>query len=161
MATSVIPALIDALVTQATTALPTRLVTDGYGITSASNPDVLMVGVDDPDNDTSAQSTDSDQEMATTGPLRTRAQKGSVTLAALSWSGDTDQKAVRDAAYATLGAVETLLRTDPTLGLNVPGRMTVQMGNERLSQNQYTATEDASGGTEALIIFTVTFDGRI
>lgn len=161
MGTSVIPALIDALVTQSTSALPDRLVVDGYGATSDYNPNVLMVGVDDPGESSSAQSSDADQEMATTGTPRSRTQTGSVTLAALSWRGDVDQKAARDAAYATQAVVENLVRADPTLGLATPGRMTCQMGNERLTQNQYAATDDTAGGVDALLIFTVTFTARI
>lgn len=161
MGTSVIPALIDALVTQSTSALPDRLVVDGYGATSDYNPNVLMVGVDDPGESSSAQSSDADQEMATTGTPRSRTQAGSVTLAALSWRGDVDQKAARDAAYATQAAVENLVRADPTLGIATPGRMTCQMGNERLTQNQYAATDDTAGGVDALLIFTVTFTARI
>lgn len=161
MATSVIPTLLDALVTQATAALPDRLVVDGFGVTSDYNPNVLMVGVDDPGQADSAQSSDSSQSMATTGTPRSRTQTGSVTLAALSWRGDVDQKAARDAAYATLAAVENLLRTDPTLGIAAPGRMTCQLGDERLSQNQYAATDDTAGGVDALLIFTITFIARL
>ena len=60
-----------------------------------------------------------------------RDQTGSVTCAALSWNGDADQKAARDAAYAVVAAVEDLLRTDPTLGVAAPGRSVCQMGPRR------------------------------
>lgn len=161
MATSVIPLLIDALFTQATSTLTDRLVTDGYGATNDYNPNVLMVGVDDPDDRASATSSDTEQSMATMGTPRSRDQQGSITCAALSWRGDTDQKAARDAAYATLAAVENLLRADPTLGVGQPGRVVCQLGDERLSQNQYAATDDTAGGVDALVIFTVNFRARI
>jgi hypothetical protein len=162
MSTSAIPTLIDTLFAQATAALPTVLVVDGFGVTNDANPNVLMVGVDDPDNGgTSANSTQSSQEMATAGTPRSRAQSGTITCAALSWSGGSDQKAVRDAAYATVAAVETLLRTDPRLGLSSYPLLVMQMGDDRLSQNQYAATDTTTGGVDALVIFNVDFLVRL
>lgn len=161
MATSVVPALIDALVTQATAALPDRLVVDGYGVTSDTNQNVLMVGVDDPDSGQSANSQTGEQTMATMGTPRSRDEEGDVTCAALSWNGNTDQKAARDAAYATVAAVETILRADPTLGVGQPGRVVCQLGGHTLSQNQYADTDTQAGGCDALVIFTVHFKARI
>lgn len=161
MATSAIPVLIDALVTQARASLPNCLVIDGFGVTNDANPNVLMVGVDDPDSQSAADSTDSAQEMATAGTPRTRDQQGTITCAALSWNGGGNQKAVRDAAYATLAAVENLLRLDPRLGLTSFPLLVCQLGDDRLSQNQYVATDTTTGGVDALVIFTVKFQARI
>ena len=158
MATSAIPVLIDALVTQATAALTDRLVIDGFGVTDDANPNILMVGVDDPGAQTSAQSSETSQEAATLGTNRSRDQRGAITCAALSWTGDTstsNQKAARDAVYATLAAVENILRTDPSLGVTGFPLLVCQLGDERLSQNQY---ED---GCDALLIFTVNFRARL
>lgn len=153
MATSVIPALIDALFTQATAALPDVSVHDGYGV-SEDPGNFLMIGVDDPDSQVAAFTSESSQAMATFGG--TREQTGSVTCAALAWNGDggnVGQKAARDAAYAIQATVEGLLRADPTLGVTPSNNrpLTAEMGDERLSQNQYDA------GCDALLIFTVKF----
>ena len=155
MGTSATPLVIDALFNNASAALTDRLVLDGYGVTNASSPNILMIGVDDPDSQVAANSTDAAQEPGPMGTSRPRQQTGSVTCAALSWDGGTDQKVVRDAAYATLAAVENMLRTDPTQGLGQPGYTILQVTEDRLSQNQY---ED---GCDALVIFTVTFTARI
>jgi hypothetical protein len=162
MATSAIPTLIDTLVAQTTAALTDRLVTDGYGVTSDFNPNLLMIGVDDPSALDPANSADSSQTMATAGTPRSRSETGRITCAALSWSGGTDQKTVRDAAFATVAAVENLLRADPRLGLTSYPLLVMQMGDDlRLTQNQYQATEDTAGGVEALLIFTIAFEARI
>jgi len=156
MGTSVIPALIDALVTQASAALPAVKVFDGFGVSdSPGTTGTLMVGVDDPDTDQAASSGDGSQSMAVLATTRPRDQVGSLTCAALAWSGSTNQKAARDAAYGIVAAVENLLRADPTLGIGQPGRVVIQMGDDRLSQNQYDK------GCDALVIFTVNFKARI
>lgn len=155
MGTSAIPQIIDALFAQATAALTDRLVVDGYGATDNASQNLLLIGVDDPDTTFAAQSTDSTQGAATMAPARSRDQNGTVTCAALSWSGGTDQKAVRDAAYATVAGVETLLRTDPKLGLSSFPYLVAEMGDERLMQNQF------DDGVEALVIFLVKFRARL
>lgn len=155
MGTSAIPAIVDALVTQATAGLADRLVVDGYAATDNANPNVLMIGVDNPDTQFAAQSSDTSQDAGPMGTTRPRDQRGSVTCAALSWSGSTDQKAARDAAYATLAAVEALLRADPKLGLSSFPYLVAEMGDERLSQNQY------DDGVDALLIFSVKFRARL
>lgn len=155
MGHSAIPAVIDALVERATAALPDINVYDGFGIPGDLDEDALMIGVDAPSSPGSANSAGSSQTMAVLGTDRARDQTGSVTCAALSWNGDADQKAARDAAYAVVAAVEDLLRTDPTLGVAAPGRSVCQMGSETLTQSQY------EGGTDALIIFTVDFAVRL
>lgn len=155
MGHSAIPAVIDALVERATAALPNINVYDGFGIPGDLDEDALMIGVGDRSASAPANSAGSSQTMAVLGPDRSRDQTGSVTCVALSWNGDADQKAARDAAYAVVAAVEDLLRTDPTLGVAAPGRSVCQMGSEDLDQGQY------EGGADALIIFTVEFAVRL
>jgi hypothetical protein len=161
MATSPIPTLIDALFTQATAALPDRLVVDGFGATNDYNSNVLMVGVDDPDATSSARSVDTGQSPGPMATTRPRDEQGSITCAALSWTGSTDQKAARDAAFATLAAVENLLRADPTIGVTGYRRLVLSIGSLSLSQNQYAATENTAGGVDALLIFNVDYIARI
>lgn len=161
MGTSVIPTVIDALVTQATAALTGVTVLDGYATPDGSASNFLYIGVDDPQTTQAAQTSDTEQTAATMGTPRSRDQRGTVTCAALSWSGGTDQKAVRDAAYATVAAVENLLRADPALGTGMAGRLVCQLGSETLSQNQYQGDDNTAGGCDALVIFTVAFRARI
>ena len=156
MPTSAIPAVIDALVSLSDTALSEVTVYDGYGI-SEDPGDFLMVGVEDPDSDDAASSSEASQSAATMGTSRTRDEVGSVTCVALSWNGDADQKRARDDVFATTAAIENLLRTNPTLGL-VPTyqSLVAQFGSDqRLMQSQ----TDASA--EAAVIFTVAFRARL
>lgn len=155
MAVSILPSLIDALVTQARVALPALQVFDGYGA-SEDPGDFLMIGVDDPDAPTPADSAESVQDW---GPYRAsgskRDEQGSITCAALSWNGNGDVKAARDAAFASVGAVSTLLRNDPTLGLS-PSLLWARFGSVLdLSQQQ-----DGSA-VQAVVLFRVAFQARI
>jgi len=153
VATSVVPALIDALVTRTTAALPDIRVYDGYGI-SDDPGDYLMIGVEDPDLEGAAFSADVRQDWATTGIDGSREEVGEITCFALSWNGNANQKAARDSAYATVAAVETTLRTTPALGLtNV---LWTSFGTSlQFSQAQGQA------GAAAMVIFRINFQARI
>lgn len=90
------------------------------------------------------------------GTPRTRDQRGDVTCVALSWNGDGDAKAARDAVYATVAAVENLCRTSPDLGITGYQTLLVGYGStERLLQNQ------DENGAEAAVIFSIRFRARI
>lgn len=156
MASSIIPALIDALVSQATAALPSVQVFDGYGITDDPG-DFLMIGVDDPDSPNSANSANAQQRAATAGTSRSRDEEGTVTCVALSWNGNANQKAARDGAFAIVAAVENFIRTaTPQPYFGVTGLYKVGFGgNVDLSQDQN------AGAAMALITFSVTFTARI
>ncbi len=159
MASSQLPAVIDALVAQLTTALagtPAVLVTDGVGVTEDPR-DFLMIGVDDPTSNSPASGS-SEQAMATMGTGRPRDETGTIICAAQSSNGNgsSGQKAARDAAYSYMAAVETLLRSSPSLGLTSPVTVVVQMGGTTsLIQGQ------DDHGADALLIFTVTYKIRI
>lgn len=153
MATSVIPALIDALVSAALAALPTTLVFDGIGMTDDPG-DFLMIGVEDPDIEGAAFSADTRQEWASVGTGAPRDEQGEITCVALSWNGNSDPKAARDGAYAIAAAVENLLRANPSLG--VAGLLWTGFGSSsQLSQAQ------GSGGASALLVFRINFRARI
>lgn len=153
MATSVLPALIPALVT-AFGAAGAASVRDGFG-PSDSPGDYLMVGVDDPNAIGPTASATSDQSMATMGTRRSRDEVGDVTCLALCWNGDSDQKAARDAVFAMTAMVEATLRADPTVG-GVPGLLWAEYGTRlTLTQNQ---DED---GALAWLVFLVHFKARI
>lgn len=155
MATSAIPDVIDALFTAATTALPNVSVYDGFGVSDQAG-DFLMIGVEDPDDNASAASSDAQQSAATMGTPRSRDEVGTVTCAALSSNGDGNQKAARDAVFAISTAIANLCRTDPTLGITGYQLLVADYGtDQRLMQNQY---ED---GADAVLIFAVRFRARI
>lgn len=155
MATSVVPALIDALVTAATAALPAVRVSDGVGATDDPG-DFLMIGVEDPDLEGAAFSAETKQDWAAVGTGAPRDEQGEVTCVAVSWNGDGPEgaKAARDAAYAISAAVETLLRDTPALG--IPELLWTSFGSSsQLSQAQ------GSGGASALLVFRINFRARI
>lgn len=151
MATSVVPALIDALVSGARAALTDRIVYDGFGISNDPG-EFLMVGVSD-DGPDASRAVSSHQEWANANHTA-RDEEGDITCMAVSWNGDADQKAARDGAYATKAAVENMCRTNPSLGLdNV--LWTSAGTDENLEQNQ----DDA--GALAILTFTIAYQARI
>lgn len=152
MAVSVVPALIDALFAAATTALPNVNVYDGFGV-SEEPGDFLMIGVEDPDIESAATSANSSQSWAHIGAV-SRDEEGEITCAALSWNGDANAKAARDAVYATAEAVATLLRANPSLSLSTL-LWTSYGTTTELSQQQ------GEGGASALVVFKVNFRARI
>jgi hypothetical protein len=156
MATSVVPALIDALLAQARVNLPAILVFDGAYAATDEPGDYLMVGVDDPES-TGPTAADTAQEVANMGTPRDRDESGSVQCAALSWNGEWDQKAARDAVYATFAQVEDLLRADPSLGLQAGGYLVAGIGRTtKLSQGPFS-----ENGLGALLTFSIDFRARI
>jgi hypothetical protein len=157
MGTSVIPQLIDALVSGLTTSLAALpvLVIDGYG-TDDDPSDFLMIGIDDPLASGPAGAATAGQTPGPMATTRPRDQEGVVWCAAYSSNGDANQKTARDAAYSYMAAVEALLRSNPNLGIAAGGYFVAQMGDdERLMQNQ------DQNGAEAGLIFNVKFTARI
>jgi hypothetical protein len=152
MAVSVVPALVDALVAAAVAAVPAAKVYDGFGV-SDDPGDFLMIGVDDPDGARPAQSASTQQEWAYIGATD-RWETGDVTCAALSWNGDGNQKAARDAAYETAEALASALRANPSLGLS-----NVEWTGYG-TRSDLTQTQDDSGAL-ALLVFQVNFKALI
>lgn len=153
MATSAIPALINALVANATAALTDTDVYDGFGVTSDPAENVLHIGVDDVNNDGGASSAYAQQEWANANHT-SRDEDGHVVCAASSWNGDGDAKAARDGAFATVAAIENMLRANPSQGVATL-LWTSLGGSINLSQWQ----DDA--GATAVVIFTVNYRARI
>lgn len=161
MATSVVPALIDALVAKTRTALsPPSVVLaevyDGIGVTEDAG-DSLSIGVDDPDSNVAANSASTSEDWANVGLDGQRDEDGTIACAAISWNGDVGDvavKAARDAVYAIAAQVANTLRADPTLGLtNV---LWTSFGtSSELNQIQ------ASEGSMALLTFRIYFRARI
>lgn len=152
MPTSVVPALIDRIVAIAS-AIPGVNVTDGDVVTQQRGT-FLMVGWDDPDNDsaTSASSTQSFAGM----PASARDEEGTITCLAIRSDGDRAAKEARDAAASAVSQLETLLRADANLGGVVPGLQWVRFGS-RYELRQWLSED----GAVALITFDIAFRARI
>lgn len=153
MPTSVVPALIDAIVTTARASLPNLRVTDGWGVSSDPG-DYLMIGVEDPDVDGYAETASSKQEWANAN-YTSRDEEGDINCVALSWNGNSDMKAARDAVYANVAALETALRQNPPQDLDDVLWTSIMAGGGRLNQ-----IEDGSGAV-ALLLFSIHFNARI
>lgn len=136
---SVVPALIDALVAQATSAVTGATVYDGIGV-SEEEGDYLMIGVDDPEGPDWARSASVARDWETVGLQNDIDEEGDIACAALSWNGDGNAKAARDAVYAIAEALAGVCRTNPTLG--IPRLLWVLYGGQsdlQQVQNQHGA----------------------
>lgn len=156
MATTVVPAFIDAIVAGAATALPGLTVLDGFGSTDDPG-DYLMVGVSDPDLEGADTGADAQQSWATVGRQGARDEQGEVTCVALSWNGSAGnaaQKQARDAAYVTVAAVEAFCRDDPTLAIPT------LLWNSALTSHNLIQNQDELG-TLAMVVFRIAFQARI
>lgn len=148
---SVVPDLIDGLISAFTTALPDVTVTDGVAVGYAPGS-YLMVGVDDPTL-TQWVSASSTQEW----PLATmtgRNEEATVTCAISTWSGDDDPKVARDAAFSIAGTVQSQLR-DPSTLSTIQGLLWGSYARQTLTQWQ---TDD---GSFCLLVFQAEFRARI
>jgi hypothetical protein len=143
--TSRVPAIIDYLVTEFTTAAtlgaatPPVLVFDGPVVTAAPAQLALYVGVDDVFSDGGVTSAEAQQ--AGTGLAAKREELVTIHCAAVAWAGTDDMKTVRTQAYAIAAAVEDLTRTDSSLPAGVMVRpgitgMTLQQNSAEGSTAQ-------------------------
>lgn len=148
MNTSRIPAVLDALVSTFTAALPTARVIDGP-FTTVPDGDYLTVG-STPDGDT----TTGQQDWASLGN-RARNEQIDVPCYCDSYSGSTDVAARRNAAFAMFAAAEDALRTDPTLGGVIPNPGWAQIGTYSERQEQTEA------GLAVGVVFHVLIQTRI
>lgn len=153
MATTAVPAFLDAIVAGARAASPSLKVYDGFGATDDPG-DFLMVGVSDPDMDGVENAAEAQQDWATVGRQGARNEEGDVTCVALSWNGDGNAKAARDAAYATVAIVETFCRNDPPLGIPT------LLWNSALTSHQLLQNQDDQGAL-AMVTFRVHFEARL
>ena len=154
MATSVLPALIDALYAALSAALPGVDVYDGFGV-SDSPGDYLMVGVDDPENE-DVEMARVNQSQVAFGSTHPRHESGEVHLYAMSWNGDGDYKAARDAAHAIVAAAENALRPNAAPDvLGVAGLMSLSLAS---GSPKYPSFD---GGAKVAIPFDIAFLAQI
>lgn len=152
MATTVIPAVLDALVATAKTALPNAVILDGYGVTEFVG-NYFMIGVDDPYSVEQALAASSQQDWAHAN-YTARNESGDITCVAVSWNGAEDAKGARDAVFAMTTALEAALKANPSLGL--ANLLWTSYGtNTQFSQGQ---DED---GAFAVLAFQIHFEARI
>lgn len=149
MTTSRIPAVIDALVSTLTAALPGVDVIDGPLITLPDG-DYLTVGAT-PAGDT----TTGRQTWIGVGPSKVRGEQIDVPCYCDSYSGSTTVSTRRNAAFALMAAAENALRADPSLGgvLTVPGIAQIE------SYADYQ--EQTESGLAVGVVFHITCNTRI
>lgn len=141
-ADAVVDALVAALSADATLS---GLVLDGPPVSEATFDEVVTVGFAwDPDDDTSIDIT---QEYHELGPAAKRDETVEVRCAAVAWRGDGDVAAARARCIVLLGAVESVLRANPSLGLAEVMRTEVAFGTVRQAQT--------AQGAEVICQFTV------
>lgn len=151
MATSRIPATIDAIIAKFTTAGATVL--DGPTIT-ADYSDALFVGYDgDPDGDYVSV-----DEIATEWQglgAKTRSEEFDVVCAAVALVGDAVDgvKTARNQVFALLALAENALRSDPSLGQAPPFVAEVQPG--------LVFIEPAESGYQVRVPFSIHVETRI
>lgn len=149
---SVVPDLLDALVSAFQELAPDFTVSDGFPL-EWNTGDFLAVGVDDPQASSPAPSARSDAEWAGAHRSMGLNESGEVTCAAWSWRGDADTREAREAVYGALSAVQDYLR-DP-VGMGVDGLWSTWLAGTQLSQDQ---TPD---GALVLLVFRVGFKARL
>lgn len=142
-ADAVIDALVAALSADGTLA---GLVWDGPPITGDPLPEVVTVGFAfDESDDSSFEITQSYHDL---GPAASRDETVDVRCAVYSSNGDGDMGAARARAVVLLGAVESVLRANPTLGLTEVMRAELSVGTGRQAQTPE--------GAACIVQFTVT-----
>lgn len=138
-----VPAALSALVAIAEQALPGVLVGDGPWLQRPSDPDIVAIGLEDPDTARAVQFTEAFAGLDSTQ------ESYDVMCLASSWTGDTDMAARRARTDEMLEILRAALRADPTMGGVV---MRARLATLSLDQFQ------ASNGCEVISLFTVHID---
>lgn len=167
MRTASLPAVLDALVTLARASAGHRdpearlsgvPVFDGpqYGITADRAGTWLAIGWSG-EPDAPEDAGDGEQTIATIGNAdRTRDDGGEIRCRAVSQSGDrAAMKAARDAAFAEMALLETICRTNPTLGLD-PSWM-----RRATVSGRYSIRQEYAAGPVCTLDFLIEYKARI
>lgn len=152
MPASAYPAVVTALFTRASAALPDVIVSDGEAVTHEPGS-FLMIGSANADQQGNVSSGDVRQSWANANGT-TRDEEGEVACLALAWNGEGDQQAARDAAFAVLDAVAALCKSDPQLG--VPELLWTSFGTQLVVEQ----AQDDSGAL-CLVEFQVHYRARV
>ncbi len=149
--TSIIPDVMAALVSAATTALPDVAVFDGAATEMAEGP-MLFVGVDDPEI-TSWVAATSSQEWAL-ATMTARNEEATITCAVSTWAGDLAMATPRNQAFSIAGTVQTLLR-DPATFASITGLLWASYSKQTFRQYHDPL------GSWCLLTFQLDFKARI
>jgi hypothetical protein len=141
-----IDALYAACVADSTLVARGTYISDGYPVTADAATELLVIG-GDPDGVEQVASVSQEWHDSGAGSSPRRMEVLTVRCYAAVQSGDVDASATRTAAVAIVGAVESLLRTDRTLGLSDVIATEVVDLSYSLSQN--------GNGTAVWVPFTV------
>jgi len=155
---SIAPAAIDALIAQL--AGNGFTVIDGPGATDASIQSALFIGLNSTDSIDFIESAALDQGWAWLGH-NMRDENVTIHCLAQGWDGNADMKAARDAVFATLTALATLIQTDPSLGFKdapVAGINLLQVTEVRAASFKQTQDEE---GAIAQLSFDIQVRGRV
>lgn len=112
------PDVVDALLSACrdSEALADRVVVDGDEPEGDDVEHYLYIGLGDPRRDDSdAGKFDQTWNMSSSAGRR---ESGTVNCIAVSYDGSGDQRAARSGCFATLGAVQRILRADPRLSVD-------------------------------------------
>lgn len=147
MAVTRAAAVIDALVARlGADPVLAGLVWDGPPVSGDPLPEVVTVGFAFNDDDYTAASIT--QELHELGAAAKRDETVDVTCAVMASNGDADMATARTRCITLLGAVESVLRADYSLGLTDVLRVELAVGTLRQAQTQT--------GAAAIVQFTVT-----
>lgn len=163
MATSVVPAVINYMVTTFTAAntlgaaTPPVSIRLGPFLTQAFSQLTLWVGIDDPYGTQPGTPTGAVHDQVQVGmPSGWRDETASIFCCAEAWSGSTDTLTALNAAYGILAAAENVLRINVGLGDSTGRRWQfpgVTGGTLRWHQGE--------GGAAAQVLFRVDYKARI
>lgn len=152
-ATSVIPAVIDALVTIGAAAAPVGTsVYDGFPVTDDPE-NYVAIGIDDPDAEDWTDSADSETDWVGTGSGAEQEERGTVTCAAIAWNDSGRMKVARDAAFAMKDALGTAIRNNISLSV---GSVAWNLGKRHRYRSMQT-----DDGAVALVLFDIYFLARL
>lgn len=124
--TSHVGLLIDQLIAAMNATNPAFTVFDGPAATDQAWTDAVFFGFDG-DWQGAYQSALLDQTWAYLGNS-SQFEQLHLDCAAIAWSGSLDPKGCRDRAITILAAVDTVLRTDPTVGMGGSEITSLQVG---------------------------------
>jgi hypothetical protein len=149
MSNSLLPGLMDALVSVFEDAFPDISVLDGQGITEDPRGR-LMVGIEDPDETGFNETVEIAHDWAGFGS-GVREQMGTVWCVLETWNGDSDLKSARDEADANFATIRSLLRTDPTV------KAAVSDGHATVATERWSHVLNQEQGAVVRLAFQVAF----
>lgn len=150
---SVVPDLIDALISAYRERRADVLVVDGSDPVGDDADLVLYVGMADPRSTAADNAAGSLTQEWPNATAQTRRETGTITCAAMAFDGSEVMKAARDAVFSIFSDVQLMMWADPRLG--VAGVVKTSVGNVSLDQAMTTR------GAFATLLFSIDFESRL